>query len=81
MLIFDHLKLVLRDNREMQRFRSVLMGAGIGVVQEFSIEHESDNSCCRKEPWNDTLAYITKAVKPPAPIVAFNLDRLPDEDN
>jgi hypothetical protein len=74
MLTFDHLKLVRRDPRELQRLRSYLMQARPGEpLPDINILHEHNNSCCRREPWNVTLTTVVKAVKPPSKLVAINL--------
>ncbi len=73
MLTFDHLKLVKRDPVELARFREFLLGGQIGIWDEVKISHERNESCCRREPWNETLVTIYEAVKPPTKLVAVNL--------
>jgi hypothetical protein len=74
-LTFDHMKLVRRDPQELKRFRQHLLGVqpGDARLQEFNVEHEHDDSCCRAEPWNVTLLTICLAVKPPAKLGFINL--------
>jgi hypothetical protein len=66
MTTFDHLKLVRRDLREVTRYRRYLSGmAGAGCLAECMVEHEADDSCCRREPWNVTLDALLAAFKIP----------------
>ena len=48
-MVFDHLKLVRRDVREVAKFRTFLLSVQAGEVMHAAVEHESDNSCCRRE--------------------------------
>lgn len=74
MTAFDHLKLIRREPRELARFRRYLASIGRSEMTELAVMHEADNGCCRREPWNRTLASIVAAVKNPVPLVAVNLD-------
>lgn len=76
MIVFDHLKLVQRHPVELARLRQFLLTRGIGDADHTTIEHEADDSCCAccaREAWNDTLAVIFAAVKPPTGLIAVNL--------
>lgn len=50
---FDHLELIRRDPMTVARLRATLERGGLLDVE---LLHESDDSCCRKEPWPATLA-------------------------
>jgi hypothetical protein len=66
MTTFDHLKLVRRDLREVTRYRRYLSGmSGAGRLVEFMVEHEADDRCCRREPWNVTQEALLAAFQIP----------------
>jgi hypothetical protein len=71
---FDHLKLVRRHPTELRRFRSWLLSARPGNLEQVVIEHEANNACCRKEAWNDTAASIITALEPPTPQLLINMN-------
>jgi hypothetical protein len=75
MLTLDHARLVARQPRELKRLRRFLLEATAGSLTELAVEHKADDSCCRREPWNATLAAVVLSVKPPCPVVAVNLPR------
>lgn len=50
---FDHLRLIERDPMQIAHLRAVLERGGL---QDVVMEHEADDSCCRREPWPATLA-------------------------
>jgi hypothetical protein len=79
MLTLDHLKLIDADVRELKRFRNCVLGAMVGQLTECGVLHEADDSCCRREPWADTMYRLLTAIAPPRPIVAVNLDHPPSE--
>ncbi len=67
---FDHLLLVQRHPLEVARFVALVkreMAAG-GGLQRLHIEHEADNSCCRREPWAATLLFLLADPAPAASI-------------
>jgi hypothetical protein len=72
-LRFDHLLLAKRDPREVKRFRGYLVGLTAGKFTEIAVEHEDNGSCCRREPWNATVAAIVLAVNPPTRMVMVNV--------
>ncbi len=74
MILFDHLKLIRGDLTELARFRGWLLGGSVGEVRPGGIMHEHDNSCCRREAWNDTMTRLVAAIKPPTGQVAINLN-------
>jgi hypothetical protein len=57
-MIFDHLKLVRRDARELARFRAYLNRLQGGHAEAMVVEHEHDDSCCRAESWPTTLGQV-----------------------
>ena len=61
---FDHLMLAQRHPIEVQRMRSFLIRLWCGPpqVMEFDIEHEADGSCCRLEPWSQTMETVLAEV-------------------
>jgi hypothetical protein len=63
-MVFDHLKLVRRDVREVAKFRTFLLSVQAGEVMHAAVEHESDNSCCRREDWRQTERSLIKAMMP-----------------
>jgi hypothetical protein len=58
MMIFDHLKLVRRNDHELRRFRAYVSNLQGGHAEAMAVEHEHDDSCCREEPWPETLRRI-----------------------
>lgn len=57
-LKFDHLKLVRRDPEELGRLLAALRGAArSGTLLVSETYHESDDSCCREEPWEETQKF------------------------
>jgi hypothetical protein len=72
-LTFDHQKLVDRDPREVRRVRAWLKSAENGNCIEVVTLHEADNSCCAREPWNDTISAIWTASGPRRSLVMVNL--------
>jgi hypothetical protein len=73
--VFDHLKLVRRESREMARFRRWVLAAQLGELARVSVLHEHNGYCCKKEPWNKTAASIIKALEPSTPQVLVNLNQ------
>jgi hypothetical protein len=73
-IVFDHLKLVRRDHREVARYRAWLLGIQTGELSQIRVEHEADKRCCRRESWNKTQAALVEAMKPARPLVAINLN-------
>jgi hypothetical protein len=61
MIEVDHLLLVRRQPSEVRRFQIFILGTTPGRVDEMRVMHEHDNSCCRKEPWGDTVRVLIKA--------------------
>jgi hypothetical protein len=55
MIFLDHMKLVGRQPREIKRLRKLLLEQQAGEVRGFTVEHEVDDSCCKKEPWPVTM--------------------------
>ena len=53
----DHRRLILRLRSEVARFRRYFAGEALdrGQLHEVSILHEADDSCCKREPWSETL--------------------------
>jgi hypothetical protein len=68
MIIFDHMKLVNRQPREMKRFRKYLLERQ-AELEEIAIGHEADFSCCKREPYAITLQTITEVLKTKLAIV------------
>jgi hypothetical protein len=77
LIYFDHLKLIRGDLAEMKRYRTMLLSQQTGGMMEAGIMHEADDSCCRREPWNDTLARIVLALDLPNRQVVVNLNPPP----
>lgn len=73
MIHFDHKKLVARKICEVARMRTFLLSATKGTMDEIVIDHEADDSCCKKESWVETWLAIYEAVNPPVQTVAINL--------
>lgn len=73
MTIFDHMKLVRRELCEVSRFRDWILSAQAGELSHVAIVHEDDDSCCEREPWNDTAATLHDAIKPAVRQVFVNL--------
>ncbi len=57
----DHKRLVYRRKAETQR--AISMYAGLEGVNKITITHEADDSCCKKEAWPITLAWILSQAK------------------
>jgi hypothetical protein len=79
MIRFDHLRLVRRHPAEMKRFRSWILSAQPGDLGRVIIEHEPNDSCCQREPWNETARVIVEALQPAVPTVMLNMN--PPEAN
>lgn len=56
MLNLEHMKLVQRDEAEVTKVVKGLRAA-TGATP-FGILHEKDDSCCRRERWDDTLNFL-----------------------
>jgi hypothetical protein len=64
MSTLDHLKLIQGDLREMKKMRDLLLAPAKGKLNEFTVLHEHDDSCCRREAWNVTLKRIVDTIAP-----------------
>ena len=73
MLKLDHLKLVKRDWREVEKLRKILLNIEAGKVSEFAVLHEEDDKCCKKESWNQTYRAIHDGIKPPLKAVRVDI--------
>ena len=62
MILFDHMRLVKRHPTELRRFRSWLLSAVPGDLEQVVIEHEPNGNCCKRESWNQTAAAIVVAL-------------------
>lgn len=64
--VFDHLLLVRRDHRETTRLRRHLAdtAAGGGAIVSTEILHETDGSCCQREPWAATFLAVSRDAVP-----------------
>ena len=60
----DHKRLALRRRNEVARAVSIYthVEPGLSMV---TIMHEADDSCCKREPWPDTMAFILSKVLQP----------------
>jgi len=63
MLIIDHLGLIQGHPAELKKFRNLLLAAEAGRLLEASIMHESDDSCCAREPWVQTFDRVAAALR------------------
>jgi hypothetical protein len=64
-MFIDHMKLVGRQPREMKRLRRYLLGLQEGEEDPLEVEHEADDSCCRREAWPVTMQKIVEALDLP----------------
>lgn len=63
MLALNHLKLIEGDLWEMKAVRRWILGAVPGgECSGINVLHQADDSCCRREAWDDTLARILGAL-------------------
>lgn len=74
MILFDHMKLIAGDPKEMKKFRTWLLG-GQG---DAGVAHENDASCCIREGWSQTFNRVHKAISPPREVIPINIDHTPD---
>jgi hypothetical protein len=67
----DHLKLIAREEAEVERMVKIIRSGVPGTPLPIRIDHEKDGGCCRREPWDTTLAFIVGLVDSPHPIHAY----------
>lgn len=58
--MLEHLT-YLTDRPYRRQMHAELRGATPGIGR-LTVVHESDQSCCKKEPWTTTLARIVQAI-------------------
>jgi hypothetical protein len=73
--VFDHAKLVMREPREMARYRRWALGRQPGfTIGSVSFEHAEDDRCCKRENYVETLRKIELALSPPVPLLILGED-------
>ncbi len=57
----DHKRLVLRRKTEVAR--ALRLYGEMQGVNQMTILHEADDSCCKRESWQQTMAWILAHLK------------------